>query len=743
MDAQSRKIYQFGSFRLDAAEHLLLRANKPVALTPKAFEVLLHLIERRGHLVEKEELMRAVWGDSFVEEANVARAVWALRKALGENGNGGKYIQTVPKHGYRFIAETAEIPIDEISGENEDVKPAADNRTLDKSAQIGIADEIKATHESLQTANVLPIRIKKGESRFWLWTIGAISFFAGVIIVFQFGFSGAKSADVLTFERMRQTRLTQSGDVFTPAISPDGQYLVYVNLVGEQRGLRLRQIITGQILELVPPRPNVDFWSAGFSRDSNYVYYTENREGDLGVLYRIASLGGEPQKVADFVNGGTTFSPDGTRLAFVRINRHEGITSIVGADSDGSNEQTIATTDTDSIYQSLDWSPDGSTIAYSVKYHEPKNDSWYVAEIPAGGGAERRIGKPRNSKIINAFWLPDKQGFVMNAIDPKTKQPQIYYLSYPDGEERRITNDLNDYFGISITADGKSIVAQRMEQNREIWILPDGGSPQPARQLTFKKDQHFEAVSWLSNDTLVFDVDENSTFDNHNIWRLKIGDNEPKPLTTGTDDNTFPVVSPDGQTIAFVSSRTGKPQIWRMNTDGTRPKQVTDFDYDIFDLQFTPDGQTLFFKTSIGGKGRLMRVSINGGAATALSETDIYRWAVSPDGKQLAYSSLDPVTQKVGVRIRPVDEDRTEKILDIQPVNWLQWSSDAQAIYFALADDNEKNIWRQSLSDTKPQPITDFDQKQIFRFFPSPDGKNLACIRFTENFDAVLLSFDK
>lgn len=749
MNVQLRKIYEFGVFRLDTAEHLLLREDKPVALNPKAFEVLLHLIGRRGHLVEKDELMREVWADSFVEEANVARTVWALRKALGENGNEQNYIQTVPKHGYRFVADVVEIPIEEMASENgaarsienSDTKTIAANGNSDEHAQTFIAaGKNEAIAESRETvADDLPVQTKR-ESRFWLWAVGVFSFCAVAIIGVLFNFSGAKSGDVLTFERMKQTRLTQSGDVFEPTVSPDGQYLVYVNLAGAQRGLRLRQIATGQVLELVPPRPKVNFWSTGFSRDSNYVYYTENKGNDLGIIYRIPSLGGQPQKIAES-SGSPTVAPDGMRLAFVRTNKPDGIMSIVVANSDGSNEQMIAAIDTDSIYQSLDWSPDGATIAYAVKHHEPKNDSWYVAEVPADGGAERRIGKPRNSKIIAALWLPDKQGFVLNAIDPQTKQPQIYYLSYTDGTERRITSDLNDYFGVSMTADGKSIVSQRMEQNRAIWILPDGDNTQPARQLTFKKEQHFEAVSWLTNDMLVFDVDENSTFDNHNIWRLKIGDSEPQPLTTGAGDNTLPAVAPDGQTIAFVSSRSGKPQIWRMNADGTQPTQVTDLDYDIFRLQFAPDGRTLYFKTSIGGEGRLLRVSINGGTAVSISDMDIYRWAISPDGKKLAYSSLNRDTQKVVVRIRPIDEDRTEKILDIEPENYLEWAKDGQTLYFTLAADDSKNIWRQSLLETKPQQITDFDKEKIFRFFPSPDGKNLVCIRFTEIFDAVQLNF--
>jgi len=739
MSIEEKHFYQFNSFRLDVAERQLSNNGVPVPLTPKAFDVLVTLVERSGHLVEKDELLQLVWSDSFVEEANVARIVHTLRKVLGEDKNGNKFIETVPKRGYRFVAAvrgTDNQPTDFFDAPSETTTATAQFKdvTAFENDFVAEADRTK----------IFPVE-EKPAKRLWLWAISAFALIGFVLIAASFllNFYGAKSGYDLNFEKMEQTRLTQSGDVYTPTISPDGQYLAYINPAGaSKRGLRLRQITTGSVLELVPTRPNVNFWALEFSPDSNYLYYVENVENNHGILYRIASLGGQPQKLVEFVSGAVTVSPDGTRLAFKRMNKEVGVTSIIVVNNDGSNEQTIATTDTNSDYWSLDWSPDGGSIAYTIRHHEPENDSWYVAEIPATGGAERRIGEPRNSQIINARWLPDKKGLVLNAIDAKTKQPQIYYLSYPDGAERRVTNDLNDYHGLSITADGKTIVSQRSEQNRYIWILPDGDTEQ-ARQLTFKKDQHFETVSWLSDDTLVFDADENGSYDNYNIWRLKIGESEPQLLTTGAGNNTLPVVAPDGKTIAFVSSRSGKSQIWRMNSDGTQPTQVTNSDYDVFSPQFSQDGQTVYFKSSIGGEGRLMRVSIDGGAAVQISETDIHRWAISPDGKKLAYSSLDRDTKRVTTRIRPLDEDRTEKILDIEPETYLQWSQDGQALYFNLAADNAKNIWQRTFSETPPQQITNFDKEKIFRFASSPDGKNLACIRFTMTFDAVLLRFDE
>jgi len=98
------QLYEFGEFQLDVAERLLRHGEKLVPLTPKAFETLLVLVRRAGHLVEKDDLMKQVWADAFVEEANLARNIWTLRKALGDDQGAHHYIETVPKLGYRFVA---------------------------------------------------------------------------------------------------------------------------------------------------------------------------------------------------------------------------------------------------------------------------------------------------------------------------------------------------------------------------------------------------------------------------------------------------------------------------------------------------------------------------------------------------------------------------------------------------------------------------------------------------------------
>lgn len=123
MESDTSHDFRFRSFRLCETERLLLKNDESVPLTPKAFDVLIHLVKNAGHLVEKEKLIQSVWPDSFVEEGNLTRTIHTLRRTLGENDNGNRFIETVPTKGYRFVAPIeppSERPIteDRSSAEN-------------------------------------------------------------------------------------------------------------------------------------------------------------------------------------------------------------------------------------------------------------------------------------------------------------------------------------------------------------------------------------------------------------------------------------------------------------------------------------------------------------------------------------------------------------------------------------------------------------------------------------------------
>jgi len=143
MGEQESHFYEFGRFRLDAAERVLLRDSEFVPLTPKVFDILLALVERGGRIVEKDELMKRVWPDTFVEEGNLTQNVSVLRKALGESSGGPQFIETIPRRGYRFVGTVREArdgqtgqALTSMAVTEEPSAPACHHRT--EHARIGV-----------------------------------------------------------------------------------------------------------------------------------------------------------------------------------------------------------------------------------------------------------------------------------------------------------------------------------------------------------------------------------------------------------------------------------------------------------------------------------------------------------------------------------------------------------------------------------------------------------------------------
>lgn len=111
MPERSVEVYAFGEFQLDVHEHTLERRDtrERIVIPEKAFQTLVHLVRNRGALVAKEAILSTVWPDVFVEDGNVGKMIHTIRNALGDRNGGGAYIETVPKHGYRFIADVARV----------------------------------------------------------------------------------------------------------------------------------------------------------------------------------------------------------------------------------------------------------------------------------------------------------------------------------------------------------------------------------------------------------------------------------------------------------------------------------------------------------------------------------------------------------------------------------------------------------------------------------------------------------
>jgi DNA-binding winged helix-turn-helix (wHTH) protein len=161
MSAETKVLYEFGKFRCDPREHLLLCGGKSLSLSPKSFEILVALIQNNGRLLTKDELMLQVWPDSFVEEANLTVNISALRKVLGETAGGQQYIETVPKRGYRFVAPVTE--------HRDDGKP-------------GQAVQAAEAESGVSRLGVVPAPTASVRSRYW-WPVAAVLLVVVLVLV--------------------------------------------------------------------------------------------------------------------------------------------------------------------------------------------------------------------------------------------------------------------------------------------------------------------------------------------------------------------------------------------------------------------------------------------------------------------------------------------------------------------------------------------------------------------------------
>jgi DNA-binding winged helix-turn-helix (wHTH) protein len=259
-------IHEFGSFRLDSAERLLVRAGQPVSLTPKTFDLLVYLVDRAGRLVTKHELMRALWPDSFVEESNLTFTVSVLRKALGDGHEGEPYIQTVPTKGYRFTAKVRVIPP---------------------------ADQVGAAPPEQRQSGRRPMRWPaRGRTKWFVAIAGASVLALSFYVVFRTSTSRPPPIAVpLT---------AHDGFALSPSISPDGSKVAFSwtkGGPGSSRFIYVKPVGPGEA-QPVTRNPGSDFapaWSPDGRRLAFIRFTVSSVTEDLLV---VPAQGGEERRLA-------------------------------------------------------------------------------------------------------------------------------------------------------------------------------------------------------------------------------------------------------------------------------------------------------------------------------------------------------------------------------------------------------------------------------------------------------------
>lgn len=732
MPQQTKHFYEFGRFRIDTEDRLLLKDGEVVQLAPKVFDILLVLVEKGGRVLDKDELMQKVWADTFVEEGNLARNVSTLRKALGESEEGRQYIETIPRRGYRFVASVKEISADmvlvressRLTIEQEETLETPDDPTTQSDAQRNALQAQTAeqvlklvpetaqsvtqwvvpetqTLAALQTARAVGQQTK-AKFKLW-WLVFGLLVVAALISIFYLGRITAH-APLPTFHQLTFRR----GYVWSARFASDEQTIIYSARwedkpselfttrpeTPESRPLGLADMgvlaisKTGEMAVLLKP-------SIGFSV--------------RGTLARMPLTGGAPREVLNNVQS-ADFSPDGKELA---VSHWESTTLRI--------EYPIGKT----LYEAKppEWlssvrvSPKGDRIAF-LDYTAARFDDRGAVAILDLEGNKKIISREYTSAYGLAWSATGDEIFFAASEDDLNNSIRAVTLS---GKERVITRAAGRLLLHDVSPAGK-VLATREDGRIGIVALP----PTETRE----KELSWLDGSWLRDlsvdgKTILFDEEQTGGGATGAVYIRKTDGSPAVRLGEGH----AVALSPDGK-WALAHLRYSKPRRIVLYPTGAGEARVLISDATNYREQgyWFPDSKhVLLFAKEPDHESRLYIQDIDGGEPRAILQEGLNGKLISPDGKFILAGNRQKKTA-----IYPVEGGEPIPLVGLAGGdNIVGWSTDGASIYIAqgsmpvtLYKLNYKTGQKELLKEIFAPNIAGlFD---INGLFVTPDGKSYA-----------------
>jgi len=612
------------------------------------------------------------------------------------------------------------------------------------SAPLGSSIPVSSAHQgtamaSAETGGVttagLPVNHKNNKHLVIGLAVGALIISTALLLYFKF----ANRKSPLNLQDMEISRLTRSGKASGVAISPDGRYVVYVLFEGERQSLIVRQVATGSDVQILPPDVVV-FYGLAFSPDSNYVYYnvSSKENPNFSSLFKIPVLGGSPVQVVRDIDTAPSFSPDGKHFAFLRGYPDKGEVNLFVANADGSAERLLRASPGAPSAEALlrpAWSPDGKTIVHLL--YEANNRHSLYAVSPEDGSA--RLLYSTYDDLGQPLWLPVGDALLI-AIRERgpSSRGQLYTLSYPGGEVRRLSNDLTNYdlSWLDISKDGSSLATIENNRTSDLWLLPNGDSAK-ARQIS-AGGSPVDFITFFGKDGFVYRTDTGE------IYSISSEGGMPTLIAGSERHIGFVSGCGDGKHIVYQAAENDQTNVWRIDANGANPVQLAPagwFAVPVCSL----DGQWITYSGSRPTGPNL--VSANTGTSPSAvpipSPSGLLglSW-LSPDSKLLLYHWQDPgnLGKRVSMNIASVHGGPVLYSFESPPGGGLSiWSPDGRAIDYWVTKGGVSDIWRQSLSSDPPKQLTHFPSGLINSFAWSTDGKSLAVARGTRIADIILL----
>jgi len=371
-----------------------------------------------------------------------------------------------------------------------------------------------------------------------------------------------------------------------------------------------------------------------------------------------------------------------------------------------------------------------------------------VMAVQVEDGSQKLLSSHKFWHIGRIAWLGDSSGLIAGGQEQPYGLNQIWHISYPGGETRRITNDLSNYRCVGLTADSSGLVTVRNEESSSIWIAPSGDASR-AKQITpgIGRLDFAGGVCWTPDGKIAY---TSSASGKPSIWITEADGSSQKQLTDDTYNATRPSVSPDGGYIVFGSDRSGFASISRIDVSGGNFRQLTNGGFDV-QPDCSPDGQWVVYTSVNIEQQTLWKVSVNGGDPRQLTNKHWTRGAViSPDGKLMACWYWGEPNTPLRIALIPSEGGEPIKVFDLPlgalpqpgspPPASLRWAPDGSALLYINTRGSVSIIWSQTLDGSPPRQVTDFKSERILSFDWSRDGKQLALARGTQSSDVVLIS---
>ena len=582
----------------------------------------------------------------------------------------------------------------------------------------------------------------------------AIVILAAGFAFYRYGFQANSSVE--HFKNVKLDRITAEGGVESVTISPDGKYIAYSLEESGKRSLWTKHLGSESRVQIVPPVESLSMFASGFSPDGGYVYYTrQDDQNPKGALYVVPVLGGASRKIVSDVSQPVSVSRDGKQIVFGRYKLTNTDDHLMVVNSDGTNERLLATIHEPEYLQGSHaaWSPDGTAIAigYGTVVPDAAGPSpvykMNVAVVSLSDPGFKTLTRENWSNVGSVAWLSDGSGLVFVAGERRSGAKQIWHCSYPSGETRRVTNDLNsyDFDSLSLTADDRAIVAVQKHPAAQLWVVPDGDMTRARPIVTRKNVQDGgSGIGWTPDGRIVYDSNANS---NSSIWSIGADGTDPKQLTDGNTDDFAPEVSPDGRHIIFGAVRNGF-QIWGMDVDGANQRQIT-HGTGTPTFSFSPDGRWIVSNPYLGGIFKTP--AVGGEPIPVIAEGPLVYPQVSPDGDLMAYLVSNKESKRPQIVVVRFDGGAQVTTFDL-PVSagtdyfaslsyrGFHWSPDGKGIVYIDTIGGVSNLWQKPLDGGPAKQITDFTTDRIYTFAYAHDGKTLALGRGSDTPDAVLIT---